>query len=126
MNTVFRKNLGVIFDACHVITCKTAKRESWVNLFIRDGSDTKEIQEMDSILARFEAVDSKLLVFGYRNRKKGSMLANLLLEYADGALGQWEIDDFVDYIQDQERMKRAVTSFYFDKNSVISVEGVPG
>ena len=121
MNTVFRKNLGVIFDACHVITCKTAKRESWVNLFIRDGSDTKEIQEMDSILARFEAVDSKLLVFGYRNRKKGSMLANLLLEYADGALGQWEIDDFVDYIQDQERMKRAVTSFYFDKNSVDNV-----
>ena len=59
MNTVFRKNLGVIFDACHVITCKTAKRESWVNLFIRDGSDTKEIQEMDSLSELWEKATPK-------------------------------------------------------------------
>ena len=121
MNTVFRKNLGLLFDACHVITCKTAKRESWVNLFTRDGSDTKEIQEMDAILARFEDVDPKLLIFGNRIRKKGSMLANVLLEYADATLGNWEIEDFLDYILDQERMKKAITYFYFETDSVDSI-----
>ena len=114
MNTVFRKNLGVIFDACHVITCKTAKRESWISTFVQEGREASDIQEIDLILEKFDAVDPKLHVFGYRDRKKGTFLGQLLLKYADTSLGSWEIADFMEYISDEERMRGLIAAFYFN------------
>lgn len=114
MNTVFRKNLGVIFDACHVITCKTAKRESWISTFVQEGREASDVQEIDLILEKFDTVDPKLLVFGYRERKKGTFLGRLLLKYADTSLGNWEIADFIEYISDEERMRKSVAEFYFN------------
>lgn len=118
MNTVFRKNLGLLFDACHVITCKTAKRESWIGTFAQEGREAKDIQEIDSILEKFESVDPRLVVFGYKDRKKGTFLGNALLKYADQSMGEWEIEDFIDFVTEVDQMKALVASFYFSAESV--------
>lgn len=114
MNIAFRRNLGFIFDACHVMSCKVAKRDSWIGVFVRNGSETKDIKELDSILERFEMVNHKMLLLAQRKMKKGCLIGNILIEYADEYIGEWEVGQFTQYLLNCERMKKYVTEFYFD------------
>ncbi len=114
MNIAFRRNLGFIFDACHIMSCKASKRESWIGVFVRNGSETEDIKELDSILERFEVVNHKMLLFAQRKMKKGCLIGNILIEYADEYIGEWETGQFTQYLLDCERMKKYVTEYYFD------------
>lgn len=121
MNTVFRKNLGFIFDACHVLICKTEKRENWINTFVQEGKAEKDLQEIDSILSKFDSPDPKLLLFGYKDRKKGSFLGNLLIDYADHTLGNFDLDDFLRFVTNSEEMKQRIAKFYFETETINNI-----
>ena len=59
MNVLFRRNLGFIFDAVQMISCKTAKRESWIDSFVRSGSESKDLQTIETILENIDDVNPK-------------------------------------------------------------------
>ena len=83
MNILHRRNLGFIYDVYQVIMCKTAKRESWIDIFVKTGHESEDLRDLEQILARFDDVDPSLLLFGYRDRKKGTLIGNILIDYAD-------------------------------------------
>ena len=115
MNVLFRRNLGFIFDATQIITCKTARRESWIDTFVRNGSEAKDLSIIETILEKFESINPKLLLLGYRDRKRGSLLESLLASYADEYMGNWEVNSFLDYITDADRFKSYAAEFYLDR-----------
>ncbi len=117
MNALFRRNLGFIFDATQIITCKTASRESWIELFVRNGNESKDLQAIESILEKFSDLNSKLLLIGYRERKRDSLLDSLFCAYADEYMGNWDVASFIDYITDANRFKAFTTEYYFDHNT---------
>ena len=53
MNVLFRRNLGFLFDATQIITCKTARRESWIDSFVRNGSEAKDLPIIETIIEKF-------------------------------------------------------------------------
>ena len=114
MNIAFRRNLGFIFDVHHIITCKTAKRESWVDLYVKNGNEANDLHELEGMLAKVEPVNRKMLLFGYRDRKKGSLLGNIMIQYADENIGNWELPGFIQYVLDNERMKKSVAEYYLE------------
>lgn len=114
MNILHRRNLGFISDLCHIVTCKTAKRESWIEVFVRSGHEVEDLRDLEQILERFDEVDSSLLLFGYRDRKKGSLLGRIFGEFANQNMPRWEVDDFVTYLSDIERTKNFVSKYYFN------------
>lgn len=113
MNIAFRRNLGFIFDAHHVMTFKTTKRENWIDLYIRNGKESEDLRELEGILEKFDTVDPRMLLFSYRDRKRGSLLGDIMFEYNDTNIGDWDITSFVQYISDIERMRNFVTKYYF-------------
>jgi len=113
MNIAFRRNLGFIHDAHNIITYKTAKRESWIELYIRNGNEINELQELEEVLSKFDAVDPKMLLFGYRDRKRYSVLANLMFQYDDENIGDWNVTNFLQYLADIDRVKKFVADYYF-------------
>ena len=117
MNISFRRNLGFIYDAYHIITCKTASRESWIKTFIKNGNEASDLQRLEEVLSRFDDVDPKMLLFGYKDRKKGSFIGNIVLKYADENIGNWSTEDFVQYLLNVERTKNLVADFYFDHDA---------
>lgn len=114
MNVLFRRNLGVIFDVCHIVTCKTAKRETWIQSCIRSGSEAADVQEIENILSTFEDLNPKMLLFGYRDRKKGC-LTDILIKYVDENIGNWDVEGFIQYLSDVEKMKNFVSEYYFSQ-----------
>ena len=114
MNILHRRNLGFISDLCHIVTCKTAKRESWIEVFVRSGHEAEDLRDLDQILERFDEVDPSLLLFGYRDRKKGSLIGNIFIKYADEYMGNWEVSNFCDYLGNIERTKEFVSKYYFN------------
>lgn len=116
MNIVFRRNLGFIFDVHHIMTCKTAKRESWIDLYVKNGNESNDLRELEEMLEKVESIDQKMLLFGYRDRKKGSLLGNIMIQYADENIGDWELANFIQYILDVDRMKKFVEEYYLEYN----------
>lgn len=117
MNIVFRRNLGFIFDAHHIVTFKTAKRENWIDLYIRNGNERNDLKELEEVLAKFDDVDSRMLLFGHRDRKKGSLLSEIMFNYHSEYVANWELSNFLEYLSDVKRMKKAVLNFYFNCGS---------
>ncbi len=113
MNIAFRRNLGFIFDAHHIVTFKTVKREIWIDLFVRNGNEMKDLQELEDILSKFDSLNSKMLLVGYRDRKKGSLLGDIMFSYNDEKVGDWDISGFLQYLSNVEQMKNFVTHYYF-------------
>lgn len=114
MNILHRRNLGFIYDLYQIIMCKTARRESWIDVFVRGGHEAEDLRDLEQILERFGEVDPSLLLFGYRDRKKGSMMGSIFGEFANQSMSKWEVDDFVIYLSDIERTKNFVSKYYFD------------
>ena len=112
MNVLFRRNLGFIFDATQIVTCKTARRESWIDTFVRNGSEAKDLTIIETIIEKFHELNPKLLLIGYRDRKRGSLLEALLASYADKFMGNWDVNSFLDYITDVDRFKSYAADFY--------------
>ena len=75
--------MGFIYDLTQIVMCKTARRESWVNVFVRNGHETEDLHDLEQVLRRFDDVDPSLLLFGYRDRKKGSLIGNIFGEFAN-------------------------------------------
>ncbi len=113
MNVLFRRNLGFIFDAVQMISCKTAKRESWIDSFVRSGSESKDLQTIETILENIDDVNPKLLMLGYKQRQKDCLLETLLEAYADSSMGNWDPASFLEYISDVPRLKAFTAEFYF-------------
>lgn len=116
MNILHRRNLGFIYDLTQIVMCKTARRESWINIFVRGGHEAEDLRDLEQILGRFNDVDPSLLLFGYRDRKKGSLIGNILIQYADEYLGNWDVSNFCDYLSDINRTKEFVSKYYFECN----------
>lgn len=114
MNILHRRNLGFIYDVCQVITCKTAKRESWVEVFVKTGHESEDLRDLEQILARFDEVDPSLLLFGYRDRKKGSLIGNILIDYADEYAVKCDVSSFTQYLGNIERTKNYVSQYYLE------------
>ena len=114
MNILHRRNLGFIYDICQIVTCKTAKRDSWIEVFVRGGHEAEDLRDLEQILERFDEVDPSLLLFGYRDRKKGSMIGNIFMKYADEYIGNWEVSNFCDYLADIRKMKKYVAQYYLE------------
>lgn len=117
MNVLFRRNLGFIYDATQIITCKTSRRESWIELFVRNGNELKDLQVIETILDKFNELNSKILLIGYRERNKDSLIDSLFSAYADEYMGNWDTTSFIDYITDVNRFKSFVTEYYFEQSS---------
>ncbi len=113
MNVLFRRNLGFILDATQIVTCKTARRESWIDVFVRNGNESKDLQTIENILKKFEDLNPKLLLIGYRERKRGSLLDSLFIDYADENMGNWNAEGFLNYVTDIERFTASITNYYF-------------
>ena len=114
MNILHRRNLGFIYDLTQIVMCKTARRESWVNIFVRNGHEAEDLHDLEQVLRRFDDVDPSLLLFGYRDRKKGSLIGNILIQYADECIGEWDVSNFCDYLADINRTKEFVSKYYFE------------
>lgn len=114
MNILHRRNLGFIYDLCQIVTCKTAKRESWIDVFVRGGHEAEDLRDLEQILERFDEVDSSLLLFGYRDRKKGSLIGNIFGEFANQNMPRWEVDEFIEYLSNIERVEDFVAKYYFN------------
>lgn len=117
MNILFRRNLGFIFDAYHILTCKTAKRENWINIFIRNGNETADLQKIESILSKFDDVDSKMLLFGYRDRKNSCLIGDIFIKYTDEHIGDWDTDSFIQYLSNIEHAKNFISEYYFSQEA---------
>ncbi len=121
MNVLFRKNLGFIFDAIQIVTCKTARRESWIDTFVRNGNELKDLQIIENIIEKFENLNSKLLLLGYRERSKESLLDSLFTGYADEKMGNWDAEGFLSYVTDIERFKTYATNYFFGTSAVENI-----
>jgi len=117
MNTLFRNNLGLIFDVYHIINCKTISRENWTELFVRSGSETEDLRELDSILDMFGELHPKLALLGFREHKSKSLVGEIALEYADENIGNWTPDGFINYLCNTVRMKQAIAKYYLNTDS---------
>lgn len=126
MNVLFRRNLGLILDATQIITCKTARRETWIDVFVRNGNESKDLQAIESILERFEGLNPKLLMLGYRERKKGSLLDSIFQQYADDQIGNWDPANFIEYLSDIERFKDFTANYYFGHDANADILEVIG
>ncbi len=114
MNVLHRRNLGFIYDVCQVITCKTAKRESWIDVFVKTGHESEDLRDLEHILARFDEVDPSLLLFGYRDRKKGSLIGNIFCDFVSNNMFNGSVADFVSFLNNTEQIRQYVTSYYFE------------
>lgn len=114
MNILHRRNLGFIYDLYQIIMCKTARRESWIDVFVRGGHETEDLRDLEQILERFGEVDPSLLLFGYRDRKKGSMIGSIFMKYADEYVGNWEVSNFCDFLADIDQTKKFVAQYYLE------------
>ncbi len=121
MNVLFRRNLGFIFDATQIVTCKTARRESWIDTFVRNGNESKDLQAIENILEKFDDLNPKLLLIGYRERKRESLLDCLFADYADDHMGNWDAESFLNYITNVERFNAAVANYYFGHTSIDNI-----
>lgn len=121
MNVLFRKNLGFIFDATQIVTCKTSRRESWIDSFVRNGYESKDLVVIESIIEKFEDLNSKLLLLGYRERNKESLLDFMFNGYADENMGNWDSEGFLDYITDVNRFKTYAANYFFNDPSTETV-----
>ena len=117
MNVLFRRNLGFIFDATQIVTCKTARRESWIDTFVRNGNESKDLQAIENILEKFDDLNPKLLLIGYRERKRESLLDCMFIDYADDHIGNWDAESFLNYITDVDRFTSAAANYYFGHSS---------
>ncbi len=117
MNILHRRNLGFIYDVCHIITCKTAKRETWIDLFVKNGQEGQDLRAIDNIVCRFDDVDTAMLMFGYRDRKKGSLIGKVFESYAETAVNEWSMEDFITYISEKETITNLTCNFYFECDS---------
>ena len=113
MNILHRRNLGFIYDLTQIVMCKTARRESWVNIFVRNGHEAEDLHDLEQVLRRFDDVDPSLLLFGYRDRKKGSLIGNIFGEFANEKMPKCDMDDFITFLSDIDRVKGFVSKFYF-------------
>ncbi len=114
MNILHRRNLGFIYDVCQIITCKTAKRESWIEIFVKTGHESEDLRDLEQILARFDEVDPSLLLFGYRDRKKGSLIGNIFCDFISENVSNGKITDFTKFLCNIEQTKQYITSYYFE------------
>ncbi len=112
MNILHRRNLGFIYDLTQIVMCKTARRESWIDVFVRPGCESTDLRELENALARFDEVDPSLLLLGYRDRKKGSLIGNIFGEFASEYLDKCEISAFAEYLSHVEKMKNFVSNYY--------------
>ena len=113
MNILHRRNLGFIYDLTQIVMCKTARRESWVNVFVRNGHEAEDLHDLEQVLRRFDDVDPSLLLFGYRDRKKGSLIGNIFGEFANENMPKCDMDDFITFLSDIDRVKGFVSKYYF-------------
>lgn len=116
MNILHRKNLGYLLDACQILTCKTASRETWINTLICTGSEEENLKTISYIMDYFDPVNPKMLLFGFRDSKKGSLIGNLFYDYADQFIDKWDSATFFDYLSNPDRLKQAISSFYLDED----------
>jgi len=115
MNTMFKRKLGMLFDACQVITCKTIRRDSWIKSFVRNGNESNDLQYIEDVLTEFNELDPKLSLLGYVDKKKGSLINCIFKEYANNHIENWDTYSFINYLTDTERMKDLIAQFYFDR-----------
>ncbi len=112
MNILHRRNLGFLYDICQIITCKTAKRENWIEVFVKTGHESADIRDLEQILAKFDDVDPSLLLFGYRERKKESLIVNILIDYANEYMTNCDVLSFTQYLGNIDRIKDYISQYY--------------
>lgn len=114
MNVVFRKNPGFLYDVCQIIMCKTAKHESWIDLYVAGRRSAVDVRELEHILDQFSPINRYLLLLGYRDRKKGSLIGSIFHEFMLSSTTPWDIENFVQYISQIDTLKQHIVNYYFD------------
>ena len=117
METRFLRNIGLNFDACSVITCKTAKRENWAHLFTQTGDELKNLRNLDNVLLKFDDVDRKLLLLTCKERKSNNLLGIINIDFLDSYLDKSSPDAFINFLSNIEAMKKYVETYYLEQDS---------
>lgn len=115
MEVIFQDSIGFIYDVCRVIICKSNKRESWINAFLCDGSEEEDMLYIDNLLKKFQGIEISNKLLGYKNSKKqNALIGEICNSYMVSRGGKSDIEDFLDYFADVERLRKLVAEFYFD------------
>lgn len=117
MKTSYNKDLGLLFDACQVITCKTARHETWISEYVCTGTESEDFQYIEDTLAALSDIDPKLVLIGYRNKKEGSVISQLFESYANNYMNSWTKDRFLEYVTDEDRLREYISRFYLNQDS---------
>lgn len=113
MEVIFQDNIGFLYDVCRVVICKSNKRESWINDFLCDGSEEEDSIYIDNLLKKFQGIDISNKLLGYKLRKnQEALLGELYGSYLEEKLGQVEIDGFLGYIADSNRLRERIAEYY--------------
>ena len=120
MKTSYNKELGLLFDACQIITCKTAPMPTWITDYVHTGTELEDLQFIEDILSAMSSVSPKLILLGYIDKKKGSLINRLLTAFVNEYTGSWSSKQFIHYVTNEDRIKREIAQFYFNTDSTDS------
>lgn len=114
MNTLFRKELGFLFDACYILVCKTTSRNTWIKDFIKSGSEESDLGYISNVLDLFDAPDKKMELICYHTRHTDSLIIDLLRKYVNNNINTWNRDSFLAFLSDVDMLKQMVAMYYFE------------
>ena len=117
MKTFFNKNLGLLYDACQIVTCKTARHDTWIGKFVFPGSESEDFRFIENTVKSLKDISPKLLILGYRNRKQGSLLEQLLSEYISTCIDSLTLKGFIEYVTNENRLTQRIAEFFLDTDS---------
>ena len=120
MKTSYNKELGLLFDACQIITCKTAPMPTWIIDYAHTGTELEDLQFIEDILGTMSSISPKLILLGYIDKKQGSLINRLLTAFVNEYTGSWSSKQFIHYVTNEDRIKREIAQFYFNTDSIDS------
>lgn len=118
MKTSYNKDLGLLFDACQVVTCKTARHETWIAEYVHTGTESEDFQYIEDVLAKLSPISSKLILLGYRNKKQNSLINQLFTSFVNDSIGNWSQEYFIEYVTNEDRLLKETAKFYLNNVSV--------
>lgn len=111
-----------MYDVCQVIICKTAKRESWINIFVMNGREEKDVEQIDQTLKDFTAVDQRWNILTSSHPKKGILLSKLYVEFLQNTVCTDNEMNFEEYISTPDLLRSRICEWYFESINISDTE----
>lgn len=115
LEIVHETNVGFIYDVCQVIICKTSKRESWINSYVLNGREEKDIEIMDENLRHFSSIDRCWKMISILHPKKGRLITKLFAEFTKETVFDFDKTNFMEYITNPDILRPTVSDWYFER-----------